>query len=277
MVAMTKPAAENFRMKLPPIGFSSIGLPGSSLDEIFAVATAFRCDFTEIRVLTDGEDLRRYLDAHGTPPVPIRVLGTSLSLRDAGPDDLRNFAGLAGLAHRSGTPFIRVFFGGEWTIASLPEEQFQAAVATIRRCREVIGSGGFATEILLETHCGCSSSERCLRLIDLLGEPLPILWDSHNTWRLAGEPPSETWRQLRAFVRHVHCKDSITDPAEKSGYRYVPPGDGEFPLGDLLSALAEGGYQGGISLEWEKMWHPDLPPFTQAFEKFLHALAVQGN
>jgi len=85
----------------------------------------------------------------------------------------------------------------------------------------------------------------------------------------------------KAWVRHTHWKDSVTRPLAAagsltkpaaneastaahslmSGHReadYVLFGGGEFPAEDCARLLKESGYGGWLSLEWEKMWHPQI-------------------
>lgn len=251
-----------------PLGFSSIGMPNTSISEIFDTASDFQCDFVELRILGTGEELHQYLDEHNTPPVPVRVLGTSFLLTKPSPESMASFEKIAALADRCGARYLRVFGGGEFSSEPVPTETLQIAAETIRRCEALLRDRGLNCEVLLETHDALSASEDCLRLNALLDSPLNILWDSHHTWRLAGESPAGSWEKLAPLVRHVHVKDSKTTSAEKNKYQYVYQGTGEFPTADLFTTLRAGGYQGGVSLEWEKMWHPDLPPIPEALQSF---------
>lgn len=259
-------------MKRCPVGFSSIGLPEARIDEVFAVATAFQCDFVEMRVMRDDNALGEYLDEYGKTPVEVRILGTSFRLSDAGPGDLDEFSRVVDLAGRCGARFLRVFFGGAWSPEPITDEKFQEAARTLRRCREIIAEKGAKTDILLETHSSCSSSRRCQRLMEIAGEAIPILWDSHHTWRAAGEDPAESWKILGEVIAHVHCKDSSIDRNAEAGCRYVLPGEGEFPFSRLFSILERAKFVGGVSLEWEKMWHPELTSFPEPLEDFLRLL-----
>jgi len=65
------------------------------------------------------------------------------------------------------------------------------------------------------------------------------------------------------LVKHIHYKDSVTDPKANNGYRYVVPGQGEFPTADLFRLLAKVGYAQGVSVESEKMWYLDIPEITE--------------
>ena len=44
------------------------------------------------------------------------------------------------------------------------------------------------------------------------------------------------------------------------------PATASFRLNDLAAVLAEDGYAGALCLEWERMWHPALPPIEAAFD-----------
>ena len=69
---------------------------------------------------------------------------------------------------------------------------------------------------------------------------------------------------IRPAVVHVHVKDSISVPSAKHPFTYVLPGDGDFPIRPLLTALEADRFAGPVSLEWEKVWHPYLPPLEHA-------------
>ena len=121
--------------------------------------------------------------------------------------------------------------------------------------------------MLLETHDAFSASEPCEKLVAQLDEPVGIIWDSHHTWRLGGESPAESWSRLSAWIRHVHIKDSIDKPSARHPYTYVLPGDGQAPLGEIVGLLRENSFSGAVSMEWEKLWHPYLPPLRSALER----------
>jgi sugar phosphate isomerase/epimerase len=61
-------------------------------------------------------------------------------------------------------------------------------------------------------------------------------------------------------------KDSINRPSARHPYTYVLPGDGEMPATELFDVLAQGGFNGAVSLEWEKLWHPYLPSLREALQ-----------
>ena len=54
---------------------------------------------------------------------------------------------------------------------------------------------------------------------------------------------------------HVHIKDSVTTD---DSFQYCLPGEGDVPLGEIIDLLRSVSYQGWLSFEWEKRWHPEL-------------------
>jgi sugar phosphate isomerase/epimerase len=92
------------------------------------------------------------------------------------------------------------------------------------------------------------------------------LWDAHNTWRQTGIDPLDLWPHIAEHVVHIHVKDSVSRASGAFPYAYVLPGDGEFPMRRLTDALKRYGYTNAVSLEWERQWHPDLPPLELALQ-----------
>lgn len=253
------------------IGFSSIGMPKDSLESILESAVHNGCSFHELRVLGEGEDLRLFLQG-GPTPLPVQVLGTSFLVARPADGDLAKFATLVELAALCKAPYIRVFGGGNYSPTPLPEETLRTAASTIAAFRAVIRDRNASCEVLLETHDIFSDPSDCARLNELLDEPVALLWDSHHTWRLAGISLEDAWHRISPWIAHVHYKDSVPCAEKKLGFRYVFPGEGQFPTASLFDLLREAGYTRTLSLEWERMWHPELPPQDEAWRRFLALL-----
>lgn len=134
-------------------------------------------------------------------------------------------------------------------------------------------SRGFRCEILLETHFAFSSARICRSLNDRLYDPVLILWDSHHTWRRGHEAPDVAWNLLSPWIRHIHYKDSRMYPGSSIDGCYVSPGQGEFPTELLMRELRASDYYYGLSLEWEKFWHPELPDLREVIPAFVRLTA----
>jgi sugar phosphate isomerase/epimerase len=151
----------------------------------------------------------------------------------------------------------------------------------LNRLGEFAATGGI--DVLLETHGDFAESAVVCELIPRIeSRAVGILWDTHHPWKFFGEPLAQTWALLKPSVRHTHWKDSVTRPAPAShfatdpalatdasaaahalmsGHReadYVLFGGGEFPAEECSRLLKDSGYEGWLSLEWEKMWHPQI-------------------
>ena len=252
--------------------FSTMGCTELTLPQVLSLADQFSIDCLELRSLENRIDLPTYLAEQpgGLPTVrqslarhPARVLGTSFKLvgdTEAGRTTLLSFAQLA---EQIGTPYLRIFGGGTWG-TTLTDENYRQAVELLNWWQEQKKKNSWQVEILIETHDAFSATPPLLKLFELLGRTHPIIWDSHHTWRLAGETPADSWKHLKPHTRHVHIKDSILKPSARHPYTYVLPGTGEMPARQVLDLLQKDHFNGAVSLEWEKMWHPYLTPIQDA-------------
>ena len=231
----------------------------------------------EIRSLADCLNLPEYLDAnypndsnsvkqilaqHRQSIIALNSGFTLIGADEAAREELLGFARWAELL---GVPFIRVFGGGSMS-NSLSKSDLTEAVENLNWWKLQSEQHQWTTRIALETHTGFSSSERCLRLQEAFGNSLDIIWDTHHTWKMGNESPQQTWAQMAAMIQHVHVKDSVSIPSARHPYSYVLPGAGEFPVVELFKVLRDNDYNGVVSLEWERKWHPYLPDLDTALE-----------
>jgi fatty-acyl-CoA synthase len=106
------------------------------------------------------------------------------------------------------------------------------------------------------------------RLLDLVDDPAFVaVWDLHHPHRV-GESPEEAVGALGSRVRLVHVKDARADGA------LVPLGEGDVPVRESLALLDAAGYDGWLTVEWEKRWHPELEDPEIALPRELAALRV---
>lgn len=251
---------------------SSLGCPGFSLEEMLALAARHGVPAVELRTLGGTVDLPAYLAQHYGAPAALAARLRDTSVRIAGFDASLHLVGtsaaeqeqlraLVPWAEAVGVGWIRVFDGGRE--ADSPE--LTAAAATIAWWRRLRREHGWRVDLAVETHDSLFNAAAVGRFLAAVPDT-PILWDAHHTWRKGGEDPVMTWRAIRSAVVHVHVKDSVDRPSARHPFTYVLPGEGGFPIGPLLTALRADGYPGLVSLEWEKMWHPYLPPLETALE-----------
>ena len=99
---------------------------------------------------------------------------------------------------------------------------------------------------------------------DFACDELAVLWDVHHTCRDHGETPAQTIKNLGAYVRHVHLRDSDEDG------RYNLIGEGTLPMREMMDALASINYDGFLSLEWKPEWMEDLQDKDIIFPYFVN-------
>ena len=256
-------------------GISTLGCHELDLTAVCQLAATHRVRHLEIRSLADCLRLPEYLDANYPADAAsvqktldqyrqsIIALNSGFSLISAGDKDRDELLEFARWADLLGVPFVRVFGGGDMN-TPLSQSDLQTAVHHLQWWKRQREQNNWRTQIALETHGGFSSGKRCCQLAEAFGSPTEIIWDTHHTWKLGQESFQQTWDQLGPMVRHVHVKDSVSVPSARHPYSDVLPGKGEFPFFEACTVLHENNYDGVVSLEWERKWHPYLSDLETA-------------
>lgn len=255
--------------------FSTLGCPELSLEEVFALAAKHQVAGVEVRALERRIDLPAYFtERFGTPeglvkavqgkPVRVVALDGSLRLINGKEQDRQETIALAPWAEALGVRYLRIFDGGK----TADEAEIADAVNTLNWWRQQRQAHGWKVELMVETHDALCTQAALARLIAAVPD-VAILWDSHHTWKKGGEDPVATWKAIRSRVVHIHVKDSLRRAAEPGKYDYLPPGRGEFPFAALMETLQADGFAGPVSLEWERLWVPQLGPLDEALESMI--------
>ena len=174
---------------------------------------------------------------------------------------------IAGLAYyqgvvKLGAAGIRVFgnrFVGD------PEETTRQVIEGIAALIEK--TPGMNASVLLEVHGDFHTVESLSPILRAFKEEprFGLIWDIAHTHPAYGENWKRFYDAIAPFVRHVHIKDA-------RGGELKLPGEGEIPILPIVGQLLRDGYAGAFSLEWEKKWHPELPPVETALERFVALL-----
>ncbi len=102
---------------------------------------------------------------------------------------------------------------------------------------------------------------------DFACDQLAALWDMHHPFRDHGESADTTIKNLGAYVKHVHLRDSNDD----GNYELI--GEGTLPVADMMRALSSIDYDGFISIEWKTEWMEDLPDHEVIFPYFVNYMS----
>ncbi len=252
--------------------FSTLGCPEMNLDEAIALSARHGLHSLELRTLNNTTDLPAWFQEHyGTPAglaahlkqrrMKVCSIGTSFKLIGSDDIDRVQLINFVRWADEANVPWLRVFDGGKHG----DEAEIAEVAETLAWWRAERLKNNWVTDLMLETHDSMLTSDRLRALISKCPR-ISILWDTHHTWKRGGEAPAVTWKALRNHTIHLHVKDSVSKPTPNGShpYTYVMPGDGEYPMKDLLNALKTDKYNGIMSFEWERMWHPYLPELDKA-------------
>jgi len=122
--------------------------------------------------------------------------------------------------------------------------------------------------ILIKTSGIYANTARLRALMDDFAcDQFGALWDMHHPYRDFGESADATIKNLGAYVRHVHLRDSD----DQHTYNLI--GEGTLPVADMMRALSSIDYDGYISLEWKVDWMEDLPDYEVIFPHFVNYMS----
>lgn len=257
------------KQKKPLLSFSTLGCPKWTWPEIINCASQNGFAGIEMRGILGEMDLiksplfsskenilssRRQAE---DKQIKIVDLGSSANLHyknDAlWQKDLDSAKKYIDLAHQLNCPYVRVFPN------KIPKDQDRNA--TIDRIGErLLELGKFAkgsnVSVLMETHGDAVETPVLKRIMELAYNPnTGLVWDVFNMWSVTKEPPAKVYPEIKKYIKHTHLKDGKFINGE---WKYVLFGRGECPVFEAIDLLRKGGYQGYYSLEWEKVWHPDI-------------------
>ncbi|WP_163542607.1 sugar phosphate isomerase/epimerase family protein [Occultella kanbiaonis] len=249
------------------LAYSTLGEPGMDVLTVIsraglagAVGLELRVAPGDVLTLASGvvtaRELGERLRAAGLTVLALNSYVALASVQDptAVDGELRHLLDLADAAGAAG---VRVF-------VKRPEHASAAEGdrLAVERLGRVLGTAA-GPLVLIETHDSHSTgaSVRALleRLPQSIADRVGVIWDTAHTWS-AGEDPARSAALLRPWLTHVQVKDV----ADRADPRPVDLGTGRFPVQELADALDGIGYDGPVSLEWERTWHPALPPLAQA-------------
>jgi sugar phosphate isomerase/epimerase len=251
-----------------PLGFSTLGCPQWSWRQILDFAAQHGFPALELRGLQQTVDITQHPELAPARLTEVKqqladrnltvvCLGASARMHETDPavraaqlDEARRYIDLA---HALGTPYVRVF-GDRYVAGEAREATRERIAATMRELGERARDQGVT--LLIESHGDFTDSPSLLEILQRADSPaVALLWDAHHTYVASHEAPVDTVRQLGRWIRHTHLKDSIQVGTDR---RYVLTGTGEVPVRQQVEALAQTGYRGFYSFEWEKRWHPEI-------------------
>ncbi|MBE6037162.1 MAG: AMP-dependent synthetase [Clostridiales bacterium] len=252
------------------LSFSTRGWPGLTWDEMLDTALDMGFSGIEVYNLAKFEALW----GKGGPFHPYRAAATARNLRekkltipcfDTSCDLATDPAAeetLKRLIETARTAQV------EYVVACALQEEEDRVLESLQRLVPLAEKAGVG--LLLKTSGIYADTDRLRAMLDrFASDYLGALWDVHHPYRDFGESGDATIKNLGAYVRHVHLRDS------DDGGNYQLIGEGTMPIAEVMQALSSVNYDGFISLEWKPEWLEDLqdpeiifPYFVNYMERF---------
>ena len=263
------------------LSFSTLACPGYTWAELYSVAKDFGFHGIEMRGL--GGDI---FDVHASPFRPENLpetratlkrlkleicclsSGCALKFADRHAETIAELKEYIALAKELGTPYIRVL--GD--LKAEPEEDFpdENVIEPMKILAPIAEEAGVT--LLIETNGVYSDTARLADVLARIGsDNVAALWDWNHPYRFNGESPETTIKNLGAFIKHCHIKDSVMEDG-KVKYRLV--GEGDLPkMEEYMKALRSLNYEGYISLEWLRQYAPELSEAGIVLPHYVHFMS----
>ena len=250
------------------LSFSTRGWPELSWEEM--VETALDMGFTGIEVynlpkfeamLAKGGPFHQYQTAATVrdlreKKLTIPCFDTSCDL-SADPTAVETLLGLMEVARNAQV---------EYVVACALQEQENTVYEAL--CQLLPAAEKAGVTLLLKTSGIYADTARLRQMLNqFASDYLGALWDVHHPYRDFGESGDATIKNLGAYVRHVHMRDSD----DTGAYQLI--GEGTMPIADVMRALSSVNYDGFISLEWKPEWLEELQDPEIIFPYFVNYMA----
>jgi len=154
-------------------------------------------------------------------------------------------------------------------------ERLRRLVEAVRGSAEVAAQAG--VRLGFENHFNtlADSAKATVEVVRAVNHPaIGIVYDQGNLTMLGAEDYRETIPLQAPYLLHVHVKDlrfkdrlpEVTSgavealPADAKPTISVPVGEGILPWPEILAELKRTGYDGWLSIEYERRWYPEILP-----------------
>ena len=247
------------------ISFSTIACPDYSWVDIYSMAKDLGFDGIEIRGM--GDDFAAYKAMPFTEAnrpktmaklkalnieIPCLSSGCCLKFKEKEAETIAELTEYCKLAQQINAPYIRVLADLE----AAPNGEVDDAYVAEQLKKLAPIAAQYDVTLLVETNGVYSDTHRLRALLDSVNShKIAALWDMHHPYRFAGESPEQTIANLGELIKYVHIKDSVM---ENGKVVYKMMGEGDLPIQKMIEALQSIQYTGYVSLEWVKLWMPNL-------------------
>ena len=262
------------------LAFSTLGCPNWNLAQIIEVARRLGYDGVELRAVGGSLDLlslpefnakgiaktKGYFEDHG---IEICCVDTSCTFHSLDEEErlaqVEQALAHAELAAELRSPLIRVF-PDKIQPGAKREETRDYIAESLREIAQRMPAG---VQVALETHGDYARSEAAAEIVTLADHPkVKLIWDVANSLA-AGDSIAHAARTVEPYLAHIHLRDA-RPTTDSEHWLPVLAGRGNVSFADTLAAVEN--YDGYVSFEWEKYWHPEIEEPDVALPDFIDAI-----
>jgi len=248
------------------LAFSTLGCPEWELADVVAAARNWGYEGVELRAVGGSLDLLGRAEFQPEQLATTRTdfddleiccVDTSCVFHSTHASERAEQVNIAiahsELAAKLGAPLIRVF--PDKIQPGAHREQTRDCIAA--SLREIAERMPDDVNVGLETHGDFARAECAAEIVTLANHPkVKLIWDVTNSVA-AGDAIQHAARVVQPYLAHVHLRDA-KPVAGSEHWLPVLAGTGRVSFAEAVAALRELNYNGFVSFEWEKYWHPEI-------------------
>ena len=258
------------------LAFTTLGCPDWTFAQILDNAQKMGFKGIEIRGI-EGEmnvakikyfqpsqwrDTKKRLEDHD---LKIINLGSSANFHDPAKWDagLQEAKEAIDMAESIGVPLVRIF--GD----KIPEADREKTLQLIAKgWTEVYRySEGKNVTPMVEVHGDFNCVDNFKAVFKYFQHPkFSVLWDIEHSYKVYEDNFLEFFGFIRKYTKLVHIKDTKKIDGQ---WKLQRIGAGSIPIAMHVALLAASNYDGYLSFEWEKKWHPELDDCSVAFPEYV--------
>jgi len=264
------------------LAFSTLGCPDWDLPRIAETAERLGYQGVELRAVSGSIDLlkrpeftsaqiRSTLSQFEDRNIEVCCVDTSCAFHSRDQRERSTEVDVAvahaELAAELRAPLIRVFPDKVQPGATREETRDYIVESLIKIAKQLPN----VVAVALETHGDFAKTETAREVMSLVNHPqVRLIWDvAHSV--AAGESIEQASQTVQPFLTHIHLRDA-KPVSESEHWLPVLAGNGKVSFGETLEAISRLNYNGYVSFEWEKYWHPEIEDPEIALPNFINAI-----
>lgn len=242
------------------LSFSTLAYPHLNLRAVLERAVEFKVDGVELRVSTDGIHLkpvypvpREVLELLASLDIKISVVSGYARLGYNNSRQIQESVELARtlikISHQLGAVGVRLLVDWKRDVSRSGLEKLAKTLEDLADYAE-----NYRVLVLFETHDHLAMPKNLLDFVNTVDSRVGLVYDPANVM-MAGGKHEEVFPLISSRIKHVHIKDYNLISGK---ILYTKPGRGLVPICKIVKDLETAGFNNYISIEWEKLWHPEL-------------------